>query len=71
MSAPMWMDMSEHTALDYGDPVLTTQEAGQMDAIVLERLASDANGPVKGKGCPRLELISYFGRQTTLIDYAE
>ena len=63
--------MAEETALDYGDPVLTTQEAARCKAIVLERLAAEAEGPVKGTGFVRMQLCAYFGRQTTLQDYAQ
>jgi len=64
----MIFEMHDECALDYNDPILTTQQT-DWNGKVYEGLAAQASGPVKGTGMTKLELIGYFCRQTTIPDY--
>lgn len=63
------LKLVEETALDNGDPILTTDEIDTYSHTLLRRLAAEANtDAVYGKS-NRLELRAYFHCQRTLSDY--
>jgi hypothetical protein len=64
-------ELVEETALDNGDPVLTTEEGERYSNKVLRRMAAEANTDAISGRDVQLEWYSYFCRQRTLNDYAK
>ena len=65
----MSMQLVNSTALDNGDPVLTTEEVDRIDNKVLRRMAAEANtDDISGRSVS-LEWRAYFCRQYTLFDF--
>jgi len=64
-------ELVEETAIDNGDPVLTTEEAGRMSNKVLRRMAAEADTDAISGRDVMLEWVDYFARQKCLTDYAE
>jgi len=58
------------TALDNGDPILTTEEARNYSNKVLRRMAAEANTDCISGRSVMLEWQAYFCCQKTLSDYA-
>jgi len=57
------------TAIDNGDPVLTTEEGERYSNKVLRRMAAEANtDEISGRDV-KLVWVNYFCRQKTLTDY--
>ncbi len=67
----MALSLVDETALENGDPVLTTEEAEQYSNKVLRRMAAEADSDAISGRDVQLQWISYFARQRTLDDYAE
>jgi len=64
-------ELVTETALDNGDPVLTTEEAERYDSKVLRRMAAEADTEAISGRDVALEWYSYFARQRTLTEYIE
>jgi len=61
--------LTDETAIDNNDPVLTTEEGERYSNKVLRRMAAEANTECISGRSVQLEWISYFVRQRTLSDY--
>jgi hypothetical protein len=65
------MRLVDDCPIQNGDIVLTTEEAKRYDMQVLRNLASQSNSDAISGRSTKLELQSYFSRQTTINDYHE
>jgi len=59
------------SAIETGDPVLTTEEVQRIDNKVLRRMAAEANTDAVSGRSVALEWQSFFGRQRTLTEYTK
>ena len=64
-------ELVDETAVDTGDPVLTTDEVEQYSSKVLRRMAAASESDAISGRDVRLEWVAFFCRQRTLADYAE